>query len=142
MLQERVAWKENIMWLKEKLDFFLNKENLKKRYGKFSEEHRSKKLKIVNPEYGELEDKLFEWICVIRKAKLTLSPSLVLSKASEIAPELQIDKEKFKASWRWLSSFRQRRGLKGMTLYGEESKFNKDGLELLSKLEELYNFTW
>ena len=95
-----------------------------------TEDHRSKKLKIVTPKLFQLDDMLFDWICVIRKANLLLLPSLVVSEAKNIEPELHIDKDEFKASWKLFSNFKKRKrmDLEGMTLFWEGGKINKNDL--------------
>ncbi len=74
----------------------------------------------------------------MRSAKLPIPPSLAIAKAKNIAFSLSILKSNFKASWQWLSQFRACRGLQKMLLHGEGTEVNKNDLELLVALEELY----
>jgi len=86
----------------------------------------------------ELEDMLYIWIDSMRHAKLPIPPSLAIAKTKNIASSLSIQKFDFKASWQWLNRFRACRGLQKMLLHGEGAKVNKNDLELLAVLEELY----
>ncbi len=74
----------------------------------------------------------------MRRAKLHVPPSLTIAKAKSIAFSLSISKSNFKASWQWLSRFRAHCGLQKMLLHGKGAKVNKNNLELLVALEELY----
>jgi hypothetical protein len=69
----------------------------------------------------------------MRLAKLLVSPSFAIAKAKSIASSLSILEFNFKASWQWLSC-----GLQKMLLHGEGTEVNKNDLELLVALEELY----
>ena len=114
----------------------LNKKIIKQRYTKCSEDHIRKKHKILPSKFDEVEDKLFEWICVVIKADIISSPSLVNSKAIKVKQELQIDKKELKALWKLLSSLigRECNDLKGIIIFGKRCKVNKDDLKLLSKI--------
>ena len=77
---------------------------------------------------------------LLEKAKFHYQPSLVVSKAKQIAIEVQICPEGFKALWRWLSNFRKRMGIgrqRNVSACGKE--VNKEDPALLAKLETLYN---
>ncbi len=72
-------------------------------------------------------------------ARLPVLPSLAIVKAKSIASTLSISNSVFKASWQWLSRFRTRQGLQKMLLHGEGVEVDKNDLELLLALEELYS---
>jgi hypothetical protein len=74
----------------------------------------------------------------MRHAKLPVPPSLAIAKAKKHCSNLSILKSNFKASWQWLSQFRAHCGLEKMLLHGEGAEINKNDLELLTALEELY----
>ena len=74
---------------------------------------------------------------MIRQAKQPLSPSLVIKKAEELAQKHNI--VNFKASWKWLSRFRDRKGLKCAQLHGEGGEVNRNNPNLLSELDKLYD---
>jgi hypothetical protein len=74
----------------------------------------------------------------MRHAKLLVPPSLAIAKAKNIASNLSILESDFKASWQWLSRFRMRHGLQKMLLHEQGAEVNKNDLELLAVLEELY----
>jgi hypothetical protein len=67
----------------------------------------------------------------MRPAKLLVSPSFAIAK--NIASNLSILESNFKAAWQWLS-----RGLQKMFLHREGTKVNKNDLEFLIALKELY----
>jgi hypothetical protein len=74
----------------------------------------------------------------MHRAKLPVPPSLAIAKAKSIAPSLFISECNFKAFWQWLSRFRAHCGLQKMLLHGEGTEVNKNNLELLDTLKELY----
>jgi hypothetical protein len=88
--------------------------------------------------FTKLEDMFYIWIDSMRCAKLLVPPSLVLAKARSIAPSLSILESNFKSFWQWLSRFRAHYGLQKIPLHGEGAKVNKNNLELLAVLKELY----
>ena len=47
--------------------------------------------------------------------------------------------EDFKASWMWLSRFRDRKELQGVYLHGEGGEVNKEDPALLEQLNKLYD---
>ncbi len=102
------------------------------------EEAKERTFRASVGRFTELEDMLYIWIDSMRRAKLLVSPSLAIAKVKSIASSLSISEFDFKASWQWLSRFRARRGLQKMLLHGEGAKVNKNNLELLATLEELY----
>ena len=51
---------------------------------------------------------------------------------------MSIPESEFKASWHWLSQFRVRHGLQKMMLHGEGAEVNRNDLDLLHSLEDLY----
>jgi hypothetical protein len=83
---------------------------------------------------------LYIWIDNMRRAKLLIPPSLAIAKAKSIASSLSISESNFKASWQWLSRFRAHYGLQKMLLHENWKgvEVNKNDLELLAALEELY----
>jgi hypothetical protein len=81
---------------------------------------------------------IYIWIDNMRRAKLPVPPSLTIAKAKSIASSLCNPKSNFKASWQWLSRFKAHYGLQKMLLHREGAKVNKNDLELLVALEELY----
>jgi hypothetical protein len=74
----------------------------------------------------------------MRHAKLLVPPSLAIAKVKNITSNLSILKSNFKASWQWLSRFRMHHGLQKMLLHEQGAEVNKNDLELLAALEELY----
>jgi 5-bromo-4-chloroindolyl phosphate hydrolysis protein len=74
----------------------------------------------------------------LRRSKLPVPPSIAIAKVKSIASSLSIPKSNFKASWQWLSRFRMHRGLQKMLLHGEGVEVNKNNLELLTTLKEIY----
>ena len=70
------------MRLKDDLLTFLSKEKAKSFFAK----------------YPELESQRYDWISVIRKASLPISPSTIIAKANKIANSLSF--EDFKVSWK------------------------------------------
>ncbi|KAL2635964.1 hypothetical protein R1flu_007443 [Riccia fluitans] len=88
--------------------------------------------------FTKLEDMLYIWIDSMRHANLPVPPSLAIAKVKSIAVNLSIPETDFKASWQWLSRFRQRRGLQKMLLHGEGAEVNKTDPQLLAALDELY----
>ena len=115
------------------------REEIKKRCEFLPEQYKAKKKKFTPPKFPKLEDHLFDWIDILRKAKKPVSPTLALRKAMDIAGELSIPQKDFKASWGWFVRFKERRGLKSHHLCGEEGEINKEDPTLLSALQELYD---
>jgi hypothetical protein len=75
----------------------------------------------------------------MRRANLTVSPSLAIVKAKQIAAELSIPEDDFKASWQWLQNFRTRKGLQEILLHGEGGEVDKNNVVLLTQLDTLYD---
>ena len=79
---------------------------------------------------------LHDWIDSLRKINQPVPPSLAIGKAKRLAKELNISEDKFKASWKWFSHFRERRGMTQMFLHGE---VDKNDPTLLNNLQVLYS---
>ena len=75
----------------------------------------------------------------MRRIGLAVPPSLVLAKARKVAQSQGISEDDFKCSWKWLSRFRNRRGIGSMLLHGEGAEVDKDNPELLEALDKLYH---
>jgi hypothetical protein len=114
-------------------------DSISERSALLSEEAKQKIFKALIRRFIELEDMLYIWIDSMRRVRLLVPPSLAIAKAKSIASTLSISDSNFKASWQWLSHFRTRRGLQKMLLHGEGAEVDKNDLELLSTLEELYS---
>jgi len=84
----------------EKQDSILERSTL------LSEELKQKTFRASIGRFTELEDMLYIWIDSMRRAKLSVSPSLAIAKAKSIVSTLSISNSDFKASWQWLSRFR------------------------------------
>jgi hypothetical protein len=69
----------------------------------------------------------------MRPTKLHVSACFTIAKAKSIASSLSILDSNFKASRQWLSC-----GLQKMFFHGEGIEVNKNNMELLAALEELY----
>jgi hypothetical protein len=96
-----------------------------------SEEIKEKTFRASIERFIELEYMLHIWIDSMHPTKLPISPSFAIAKS--IAYSLSILESNFKASWQWLSH-----GLQKMFFHGEGTEVNKNDLELLAALEELY----
>ncbi|EKX54328.1 hypothetical protein GUITHDRAFT_99805 [Guillardia theta CCMP2712] len=97
---------------------------------------RIKTYRASAPLFPALEDKLFRWVDGCQKRKVQVSPSMAIAKAAELAKTSDGGSEKsFKASWKWFSSFRRRKGLP--MLRGEGSKAEPDLHDTLQKLAEI-----
>ncbi|KAI6648197.1 hypothetical protein LOD99_12006 [Oopsacas minuta] len=86
-----------------------------------------------------MEDMLYLWIDGMRRANLPVSPTLAIAKAKRIAEQLSISEDDFKASWQWLSRFRERRGLQKLLLHGEGAEVDKQEPNFLAALNSLYD---
>jgi hypothetical protein len=115
-----------------------NREAILEQYALLFEEVEERTFRASVGRFTELEDMFYIWINSMRCAKLPVPPSLAIAKAKNIAPSLSIPKSKFKASWQWLSRFRAHRGLQKMFFHEEGVKVNKNDLELMTTLKELY----
>jgi hypothetical protein len=115
------------------------RDSILERSALLSEEAKQKTFRASVGRFTELEDMLYIWIDSMRHARLPVPPSLAIAKAKSIASTLSIFDSDFKASWQWLSRFRTRRCLQKMLLHGEGAEVDKNDLELLSALEELYS---
>ena len=112
-----------------------NRETIKQRASSLSVATMNRK-RDTPAKYPEMEKYLYEWIQLVRQAKQPLSPSLVLKRAEEYAEKHEISE--FKASWKWLSRFRKRTGLKCVQLHGEGAEVNRSDPVLLDALDNLY----
>ncbi len=114
------------------------REQILKRYALMSNEVKEKTFRSSVGHFTKLEDMLYIWIDIMRRANLPIPPSLAIAKAKSIASSLSILKMDFKASWQWLSRFRVRRRLQKMLLHGEGVEVNESDLGLLATLDDLY----
>ena len=115
-----------------------NRGDIVARSSRMSSSGKDNCYRASQAKFPELEEILYEWIDMMRRAKLAVPPSLAIAKARKIALDMEISNDDFKASWAWLSNFRKRRGLGEMLLHGEGAEVDKNNPELLSALEELY----
>ena len=118
-----------------------NQEGIQKRSALMSEEGKRKTLRASIGRFSELEDTLYVWIDSMRRAKLLVPPSLVIVKAKRIAQQISIPEGDFKASWQWLSRFRERRGLQKILLHGKGAEVDQEDPKLLAALDDLYATT-
>ncbi|EGZ07952.1 hypothetical protein PHYSODRAFT_256009 [Phytophthora sojae] len=63
------------------------------------------------PRFPQLEKALAAWIDARERARVDISPSIVIDKAKLVAREMGISPEDFKASWGWYDKFSKRYGL-------------------------------
>ena len=63
----------------------------------------------------------------------------MLHKARHIADLMNILQEGFTCDWGWYKNFKKRKGLGCVLLHGEGAEVDKENLETLAALEELYN---
>ena len=92
--------------------------------------------KSTHAKYPDLENKLYDWIEVIRKANLPISPTLVIYKAKKIAEEMSYND--FKASWMWFGRLKKR-NLQKIVLHGEGGEVDKYDPKVLALLQDLYD---
>jgi hypothetical protein len=83
-----------------------NRESILERSALLSEEQKKKTFRASQGQFTELEKMLYIWIDSMRRAKLSVPPSLAIAKAKSIASGLSIPESDFKASWQWLSQSR------------------------------------
>eukprot|EP00960_Hanusia_phi_P047361 758364-Hanusia_phi.AAC.1 len=83
------------------------------------------------PHYPAVEEMLFRWVDGCQKRKVEVSPAMAIAKATELARG-QGSGDNFKASWKWFSSFRRRRGL--LLPRGEVSKTEPDLTDMLQRV--------
>ena len=69
------------------------REIIKRRAEEMSEELQNKKSRFCSPKFNILEEQLYNWIKLVRNAKLPVSPTLTIMKAKELAEKLSISKE-------------------------------------------------
>ncbi len=115
------------------------RDSILERSALLSEEAKQKIFRASVGQFTKLEDMLYIWIDSMHRARLPVPPFLAIAKVKNTASTLSIFYLDFKASWQWLSCFRTRRGLQKMLLHGEGAEVDKNDLELLSALEELYS---
>lgn len=115
-----------------------NRADIEQRSSLMSGEKRATTFRVSVGHFSEVEDKLYTWIEAMQRAHITVSPSLAIVKAKQIAAELSISEDSFKASWGWLKGFRARKGLQE-TLLGEGGEVDKNNPILLAQLEDLNN---
>ncbi len=90
------------------------------------EKTKQKTFRASVGRFIELEDILYIWIDIMRRARLPVPPSLAIAKTKSIASTLSISDSNFKASWQWLSRFKTRRGLQKMFLHGKGAEDDKN----------------
>ena len=76
-------------------------EVIRKRSALMSEEAKKKTFRAFVGRFTKLEDKLYLWIDSMRRANLSVPPSLAILKAKEIAEQLLISQDDFKSSRQW-----------------------------------------
>jgi hypothetical protein len=70
--------------------------------------------------FPEIEAELVEWLGTFTASNnTTLSDSLIRAKAKEVAKNLRISEEKFKASSGWVENFKHRHGIRRGVWYGD-----------------------
>ena len=114
------------------------REYIRKRSALMSNEAKKKTFRASVGRFTEIEDKLDLWIDSMRRANLPVSPSLAILKAKKIAEELLISQNDFKASWKWFSRFRERRGIQQFFLHGEGAEVDRKNPDLFAALDKLY----
>jgi hypothetical protein len=75
------------------------KDDIEQRSSLMTAEARASTFRPSKGQFPQIEDQLFTWIDTMRRANLTVSPSLAIVKAKQIAAELSIPEDDFKASW-------------------------------------------
>jgi hypothetical protein len=115
------------------------KDEIEQRSALMTNEARAKVFRQCKGQFPQIEDQLFTWIDAMRRANLTVAPSLAIEKAKQIAAALSIPEDDFKASWQWLQKFRARKGLQEVLLHGEGGEVDKNNPALLAQLDALYD---
>jgi hypothetical protein len=77
----------------------------------FSGSHRPSK-------FPEIESELAKWLYECRDKKVQLTDSVIRNKAKEVAKQLQIPEDKFKASSGWVENFKHRHGIRRGQFHG------------------------
>ena len=108
------------------------REGICKRSALMSEEAKKKTSRASVGRFTEVEDKLYLWIDIMRRANLPVPPSLAILKAKLIS------QDDFKASWQWFSRFRERRGIQQLLLHGEGAEVDRENPDLVAALNKLY----
>jgi len=88
-----------------------NRANIEQRSSTMSAAQQATTFRASTGQFSEIEARLYSWIEAMRRANLTVSPTLAIVKAKQIAVELSISEDDFKASWQWLRCCRARHGL-------------------------------
>ena len=114
------------------------REDIRKRSALMSEEAKKKTFRASVGRFTEVKNKLYLWIDSMRRANLSVAPSLAILKPKKIAKELLIPHDDFKASWQWFSRFRERREIQLLLLHGEEVEVDRENSDLVAALDKLY----
>lgn len=109
------------------------KEEIQVRSMLMSPETRARTFRQSKGNFPEVEERLFTWIDEMRQANVTVSPTLALTKAKQIAAGLLISEDDFKASWQWLQNFKKRKGLHATLPDGEGGEVDNN---LSAKIDE------
>ena len=115
------------------------KDEIEQRSSLMTAEARASTFRHSKGHFPQIEDQLFTWIDAMRRANLTVAPSLAIEKAKQIAAALSIPEDDFKASWQWLQNFRTRKGLQESLLHGQGGEVGKNDPALLAQLDALYD---
>jgi hypothetical protein len=68
--------------------------------------------------FPEIESELAKWLYECRDKKVQLTDSVIRNKAKEVAKQLQIPEDKFKASSGWVENFKHRHGIRRGQFHG------------------------
>jgi Tc5 transposase DNA-binding domain len=68
--------------------------------------------------FPEIESELAKWLYECREKKVQLTDSVIRNKAKEVAKQLQIPEDKFKASSGWVENFKHRHGIRRGQFHG------------------------
>lgn len=88
------------------------------------------------PRHPELEEKVYEWICSLKKVQINPTPSAIIEKSKVIAANLGISDAEFKGSAGWFERFRRRRRLSDMRMSVGGDDGDKKGEEEEEEEEE------
>mmetsp|Transcript_22361 Transcript_22361/g.32666 ORF Transcript_22361/g.32666 Transcript_22361/m.32666 type:complete len:100 (-) Transcript_22361:96-395(-) len=92
----------------------MDRDDIERRAALMSHEALQSSFRSSSGQFSAIEDILYPWIQMMRRAKLAVPPSLVIAKAKKIAASMDITEDSFKASWQWLKTFRRNEGLGSM----------------------------
>ena len=70
---------------------------------------------------------------------IVLPSPVIMENARQLATQMNICDNHFKATWGWFRKFRHRQCLNTISLYGEGGAVDRNDLELLASLERLYS---